>query len=629
MDSRSFRLHSSRLSSQAVEVEGAVEYGTNTRPQIQLASGATLRLEVLREIPNDASLRRQWNALVARTDQPQVFYTWEWAFAVQHAYSSSLSPLLFLAYDEQQSLRGVVALATDANGKRGSFLSATTGDYCDFLSSPEDKPRFVSEVLAGLRKRGIDDIVLTNLPADSDTVPVLRRASVRNRYHFFERTAYECAQILFNRLDRGEDGKPLAPGKKRIRRLAKAMANEGTVEFGHSRSWDEVAPVLPQFIKAHVIRFLEIGRISNLADERRREFLTELSQLLSRPQWLVLSHMSVGRRVFAWHYGFQFHDSWFWYQPTFDSSVEKHWPGFCLLTRVIQDATENSALTKLDLGLGSENYKAKFANATRRTLCVTLHRSVGKHWQGISRYRTSEAVKKYPKVENLARSTLKHCKTFQRRLHDSGVLKAALWVCGRAVTAIAGRDEVLFYEYLQPGPQAQTSPDRSLALIDMNLLAAAAMQHADEETLSYLVRCARRLKSGDGSTGFAMSDGNGKFVQFTWARPFEGFHFAELRSAVPPPAPNAAILFDSWSPASHRDYGFRAEMLEAVAERLRSEGKRVWSFDATTNLSSIPGMEKAGWRTSFAVHRFHFLGWRRVIQRNRAACPSGIEGPLS
>ena len=56
----------------------------------------TVRLVVLQEIPEDANLRQQWNALVQRVDQPQVFYTYEWSLAVQRAYHAMLRPLLFL-----------------------------------------------------------------------------------------------------------------------------------------------------------------------------------------------------------------------------------------------------------------------------------------------------------------------------------------------------------------------------------------------------------------------------------------------------------------------------------------------------------------------------------------------------
>src|ERR1700730_9783215 len=108
----------------------------------------SLRITLLREIPEDVRLRQQWNALVERVNQPQVFYTYEWSRAVQRAYRATLQPLLFLSYDEEESLCGVAALAIDVTGRSASFLCATTGDYCDFLSVPEEKKPFVARVFA-------------------------------------------------------------------------------------------------------------------------------------------------------------------------------------------------------------------------------------------------------------------------------------------------------------------------------------------------------------------------------------------------------------------------------------------------------------------------------------------------
>ena len=85
-----------------------------------------------------SELRDQWNALVRQMERPEVFYTWEWARAVERAYQSSLKPLLLLGH-EGDTLAGVVALATDEAGKQISFLAGSTADYCDFICSPADE----------------------------------------------------------------------------------------------------------------------------------------------------------------------------------------------------------------------------------------------------------------------------------------------------------------------------------------------------------------------------------------------------------------------------------------------------------------------------------------------------------
>ena len=65
-----------------------------------------------RAIPQDQRIRERWNALVHQMERPEVFYTCEWAIAVDQAYRASIEPLLVLAH-EGEALVGVAALAAD------------------------------------------------------------------------------------------------------------------------------------------------------------------------------------------------------------------------------------------------------------------------------------------------------------------------------------------------------------------------------------------------------------------------------------------------------------------------------------------------------------------------------------
>lgn len=93
-----------------------------------------MKVTVTREIPNDPELAKAWNALVDRTEHPEVFFTFEWAFAAQQAFGSTLEPLLCLFF-ENDELIGIASLATDRKAsKRAFFLGASTADYCDVVS---------------------------------------------------------------------------------------------------------------------------------------------------------------------------------------------------------------------------------------------------------------------------------------------------------------------------------------------------------------------------------------------------------------------------------------------------------------------------------------------------------------
>jgi CelD/BcsL family acetyltransferase involved in cellulose biosynthesis len=364
-----------------------------------------LRIVQHREIPEDPELHRQWNEVALQTERPQVFYTWEWALAVQAAYAASLKPLLLLGY-EGNRLIGVASLATDADGENPSFLAGATADYCDFLSAPQRRAEFIDAVFAELRKIKAGSMTLANLPADSQTAATLQDAAGKHGFHVFARPAYLCAQVELSTGERRQELKTALAGKKKLRRYLREMERAGPVTFVHLQSRGELQAALPGFADAHVARFFATGRVSSLATPERRFFLEELTRRFDGNGVVTLSLLKIQDRPVAWNYGFKFHGSWFWYQPTFDSQHEENSPGYCLLSRIVIDACDMETMDVVDLGLGAEGYKERFGNSTRQTLYVTVTRSPVRHLREIVRYRAASALKRSPKVESIVRRVL-------------------------------------------------------------------------------------------------------------------------------------------------------------------------------------------------------------------------------
>jgi CelD/BcsL family acetyltransferase involved in cellulose biosynthesis len=588
-----------------------------------------LRLVLLREIPEDETLRLQWNAMVERVEQPQVFYTYEWALAVYRAYPATLHPLLFLAYDDGGSLRGVAALATDASTREASFLCATTGDYCDFVSSVEDRSEFVDEVFGGIKKLRIAVAVLANLPADSATVSAMHQAARKHHFHCFARTAYECAQVLLGSLEHRGEEKPVLPRKKMLRRFSNAMGREAPLRLEHARSWSDVQPIFPEFARAHVARFLATGRISNLARSERRVFLLELARLLSGSGWLVLTRMMTGARAVAWNYGFQFHDTWFWYQPTFDSDLEKYSPGFCLLAKLIEEAAENRSLQVVDLGLGAEDYKERFANRTRKTLHVTLQTSLVRHFGAIARFQVASLVRTSPGLERNVRSVAARLQRVRKGAQGRSFAGTVVWFAARLRDSLWSETEVLFCEW--SGRNRLETGEWELRPLNLNQLAAAAERHSEDKlTLAYLVRSAQRLRAGK-EQGFTLINSMGTPVHFAWTTAFSGFFLAELNTKVEAPSLEATLLFDCWTPVAVRGQGYYAHAIGLIAEKVSSAGKRPWIFSAATNTASVRGIEKAGFQRRYSLVRQRVFNLQRVKGQppfSQGAGPAEVSAPV-
>lgn len=351
-----------------------------------------------REIPEDANLARQWNDLVWQMECPEVFYTYEWALAVGRAYRDSVTPLLILAY-EQDSLVGVAALASHHRRRETFFLASTTGDYCDFISSPANRLEFVDLVLAELHRLKMFVLVAASLPVSSATACAFMTATQPHGYKIFSRPASLCAHIALGSSMERRDLKDSTVTRKALRYFLKGLGKHAPVGVDHLKSRDSLDAALPEFMRAHITRFSASGRHSNLASPQRQAFLTELAGLLSPAGWMVLTLLRVGPQPVAWNYGFRFSGSWFYYQPTFDIDWSKFSPGFCLLSKIVQAACDDPQIDRVDLGLGTESYKERFATGTRPRLDVTVTTSTAHYLRESARQHLVAAIKSSPRFE--------------------------------------------------------------------------------------------------------------------------------------------------------------------------------------------------------------------------------------
>ncbi|MGC2557024.1 MAG: GNAT family N-acetyltransferase [Candidatus Sulfotelmatobacter sp.] len=362
-----------------------------------------MRIVLLRKIPEDSSVRQRWNDLAVQMERPKVFYTCEWALAVQSAYQASLQPLLFLGYDGDD-LVGVACLAAYLGEQNVSFLNATTADYCEFLSHPERRAEFVDAVFAELRQLGAGNLVLASLPADSATPAALQAAAKKYGFHLYIRPSSLCPQVELGSAEQRQELKTAITRKRQLRRCLKAMEREGPVTCVYLKSWDQIQAVLPDFVDIQVARFRAKNGVSFLSAPERRFFMEDLARRFSDTGIVTLTTLKIGGRRVAWSYGFQFQGGWSLYQTTFDTRDQDNSPGYCLMAKILIAACESDTFSVVDMGLGAEAYKEWFANGTRQTLYATLTTSPLRHWRGMARYRIATGVKRFPKLDAAIRS---------------------------------------------------------------------------------------------------------------------------------------------------------------------------------------------------------------------------------
>jgi CelD/BcsL family acetyltransferase involved in cellulose biosynthesis len=550
-------------------------------------------------------------------EHPEVFYTYEWAIAVQRAYKSLLTPVVVLAY-ENESLAGVAALALKNSGDL-AFLTADTADYCEFLSAPGRRREFVQAVLSELRSRSLGHAVFTNLPGDSSSVDAMSRACLRVGYRLHIRAAYDCAQVWLGSSAERELLKQSVVAKKRLRRNIRELGKRGTVTLRHETNWSEIQSLLPQFERAHIARFLETGKTSSLIRQERRAFLEELASELSGPGWIAFSRLLVNDVTAAWNYGFRFAGSWFWYQPTVNDDYSDFSPGYCLLAKIVELGCDSPELSMVDLGLGAEGYKERFANASRSTLYCELNRSLVRHWRAVARHWLAQIATRSPAIEGRIRSVRSFLTETRRTIASVGFVATLKGVGRRIRRSLFSQDRVLFFEW-PSNAGVPDSPGIRLEPLGSDVLGDAAVQYGnDPASMAFLTRSAQRVRS-EGGEGFVLMTEEGVPVHFCWMKAFEGFQMAELGRKLKAPCENAVMIFDCFTPESVRGHGFFPHAIAMLATRLTAQGKSAWIFGAETNRASVQGIDKSGFKHKFTLGRIRIL----LFSQTRDSVPISV-----
>jgi CelD/BcsL family acetyltransferase involved in cellulose biosynthesis len=588
-----------------------------------------VRVTVLNEIPEDPQLCEAWNNLVLRMENPEVFFTYQWALAASRSFHTNLSPLLFLLHDSSQ-LAGVAALAIDpASPRKTFFLNSATADYCDIVSAPAHRSEVLAALLEEIEKLGLTDLVLANVPADSATLQQLGSVAQSRQFYLTSRIAYNCGIVQLGGDQQRKTLLRVVSGKDREKRGLKKLRNLGSLRVTHLTRPEEISSSVESIVSAQVLRFLASGRVSPLAGPERRIFLRQLSDLLSHAGWLKISQLEIDGHPIAWNYGFLFGGSWFWYLPTFQLEYEHASPGSCLLRLLIEEGVNDSSLRWLDLGLGDESYKERFANNIRQTRYLHLSRGFQRHFVSLGRETISRTAARFPRFADKLRGALAFCHAATGRIHERGIVAIARQSARKVLRTFASKDEVLIFEGCAL-PEPENPSVRLLPLTREHLVSASIANADDASTLRYLMRCARRLTQ-PGILGFFLQNQNeeGRPLHFLWIGNYDGFHLSEIDHTLEADSPGAAMIFDCWTPAPDRGCGHYATAIRLAAATLSREGRPAWIFTAAGNVSSLRGILKAGFTYRFSLIRRTRFGHSAITRRQTSTAipPHNQETP--
>lgn len=569
-----------------------------------ICSRENVQVTILKSIEGENVLREEWGRLVFQMEVPQVFFTYEWALAAERAFAPLVKPRIVVVKAGDRTI-GIAALASHGEKPhKAFFLGASTGDYCDFVSAPGDRNHIVMTVLGALRCAGVTDVELANIPKTSSTINALKESSSCG-YHLASRVAYVCGRVAFGNSNDERHNLWGAVSHKQLekRKLAR-MAKVAPVRLAHLRTTEQASQELDSLVNAQINRFLATGRCSPLLAPERRKFLQESATLMGQAGWLDISALKLGDRSIAWNFGFRFHSTLFWYLPTFDISAEEFSPGSCLLRLMIEEGCNDPQLSEIDLGLGDEGYKERFANAATTTLIAHLSASMATHLKKRSREAVVQGIRSFEPLEKSARHALalaSKTKNVMRKRRPLGALTA---LSQKMSSTLASRQEAIFFEW-NDGRESKDNQHSHLEPVTWSMLAHSARVHRDDhEMLGYLMRAAQRLRkyATGACSAWALVSATGEVMHFCWIADFNGFEVREIEQTLQS-ASDAAMIFDCWTPERARGSGNYGMAIASLAAEMKKRGRTAWIFSAAQNRASLRALQKSEFEFRYSLMR--------------------------
>ncbi len=302
----------------------------------------------------DPDIVSKWNELLPHGNTDAIFLTAQWQQTWWNVFGRG--KLLIVVAQENEKPIAIAPLFADEG--MVFFVGSGGSDYLDFIGniSNEDMLSNILEV-AAQNTPGFLGFRFYHIPGSSKTSSLLETVGSKMGWSFFEEGEL-ISPVL--ELKKFPEQASQYPNKKSLVRHQAWFDKNGGAVVTHLINGKEIKPFLKEFFNQHIERWKETPFPSLFLDEKQCLFYQQLCESMDETSWLRFTRIEFQDRSIAFHFGFNYKNSFLWYKPTFDISFAKHSPGEVLLRQLLLQANKEDAEV-FDFGLGEEAFKKRFA----------------------------------------------------------------------------------------------------------------------------------------------------------------------------------------------------------------------------------------------------------------------------
>jgi len=332
-----------------------------------------LRIKELSEYNQFVDLREQWDDVLKKSKDDELFSTWEWLSTWWKHYGKERELKILLAEDGNKivSIAPLMFSVYKMLGfklRKIEFLGTEHTDYRNFILA-ERHAESLKRFLGYLNKLDWDCLELREIPETAESIAFLRGILGKTHVHN-ESVSSTCFYVP---LSSSWDVfvKELSGNMRRnLRRRMRRLEEVYKVGFKMQNGIDSLEQDMRAFFNLHQKRWRSRGFQGSFgADPRFQNFLLDVSKCFAEKKWLNLSFLTVNDEPISAALCFEYNKTIYYYHPGFDPAYSKFGVGNLLIMYLIQDSIQKG-IEKFDFLMGAEAYKRDWASLSRHNLEV-------------------------------------------------------------------------------------------------------------------------------------------------------------------------------------------------------------------------------------------------------------------
>jgi CelD/BcsL family acetyltransferase involved in cellulose biosynthesis len=334
----------------------------------------SLRIVLLKSQAELFQISSQWRELQAIARRSTVFQSWEWCYSWWEVFAGTCQELVVACVYDDDQLVMILPLAAkkDDQGVPILFLLACdVSDYIDFIVKPGYETAIGDILLKVMKQQRISWLEAKSFSTWGGLYFAITELRSKIGAHVYDDLSWqepEYAQIIFP--PTWEEYLSSCPPKHR-RNISRALRDIDKTKLSLGCDDRPSPSLLNSVIDLHCQSMARRGKKSPFTEPAKRQFLECALQRLFRANKARLFTLTEGDALVGadivltdqtWDYG---------YLRALTDDYMKLSPGTAILADVIRVGIQEGRYG-LDLGMGSEAYKSRWANSETPILIVSV-----------------------------------------------------------------------------------------------------------------------------------------------------------------------------------------------------------------------------------------------------------------